>query len=58
MAVTRDDLAAALADLAAIEHLLAARTAIIRVIVDEKGHEVGRIYRGSFYQEENNEHHR
>lgn len=50
MAVTPDDLSAALTDLAAIERLLAARTAIIRVIVDEKGHELFRIYRGSFYQ--------
>ncbi len=40
--MTRD----VLAELAAIESLLANRVAIVRVVIDEHGNEVGRIHRG------------
>ena len=46
--MTRDDLAAALRALDAIEQHLDSRVEIWRVIVDEHGHEVRRVYRGSF----------
>ena len=38
----------ALDELAALQDLLDARVSIVRVIVDETGKEIGRIYRGSF----------
>jgi hypothetical protein len=35
-------------ELAAIDHVLANRVAIIRVVVNERGEEIGPVYRGTF----------
>ena len=45
---TRDEIIAVLSDIEHIEQALAQRIRIVRVIIDEKGNEIGRIYRDSF----------
>lgn len=42
---TREDL---IAELSALEQMLDTRIDIVRVIVDETGKEISRLYRGSF----------
>jgi hypothetical protein len=48
VALTRDDLSAALTDLAAIERLLAERIALVRIVIDPQGRELYRVHRGFF----------
>ena len=45
MDTTREDL---IAELSALEQWLAHRVAIVRIIVDDTGNEIGRLYRGEF----------
>ncbi len=45
MDTTREDL---IAELATLEQMLEHRVAIVRVIVDGTGNEIGRLHRGGF----------
>ena len=45
MEPTREDL---IAELSALEQMLDKRVAIVRVIVDGTGNEIGRLHRGGF----------